>query len=68
MTEVTPPAARVSAALSGESQKNQIAVEVVELLQNLKRHTVFLQKGDEWEFVRIKQWQEAAPMTQPAPR
>jgi len=33
-------------------------VKVTDFLQDTKQHTVFEQKDDQWEFVRVRQWQE----------
>lgn len=58
---------RLGAKLSYNEEQKRIDVEVTDFLDQTKQHTLFEQKGDEWEFVRVKRWEEKIPATQPAP-
>jgi hypothetical protein len=57
---------RLSAKISFDETGKQVGVEVTDFLQDTKQRTVFAQKAGEWQFVRVKQWQEKVPATQPA--
>lgn len=56
----TPPG-RLSAKLTYNENKERIEVQVTDFLQDTKQHTQFVQKGNEWEFEPVKQWQEKVP-------
>ncbi len=61
---VTP--GRLSAKLTHDEKDLRIRVEVTDDLEQTKQHTLFEQRGDEWVFVRAKQWQEKASATSQA--
>jgi len=62
---IPAPPGRLSAKWSYDERQKLVQIEVVDFLQETKQHTFFEQKGDAWEFVRVKQWQETVPATQP---
>lgn len=57
---------RLSAKIAFDESETQVSVEVTDFLQDTKQHTSFSQTKGEWKFVRVKQWQEKVPATQPA--
>lgn len=61
---VTP--GRLGAKFSYDEKQNKVEIEVTDFLQETKLHTKFRQKGTEWAFERVKQWEETVPATQPA--
>jgi hypothetical protein len=59
---------RLSAKFTYNPTVKRISVEVTDFLQDTKQHTLFEQKDEQWDFVRVKQWQEKVPATNPAAR
>ncbi len=57
---VSPPG-RLHAKLSYNEEEKRVQVEVTDSLQGTEQHTLFEQKGGQWEFVRVNQWQQPVP-------
>jgi hypothetical protein len=56
---------RLSAKIAFDENAKRVTVEVTDFLQDTKQHTSFTQANREWRFVRVKQWEEKVPATQP---
>lgn len=58
---IPAPSGRLGAKLNHNDEKKQVEVQVTDFLQDTKQYTIFAQKGGEWAFERVKQWQETVP-------
>jgi hypothetical protein len=58
---------RLRTKLEYNEKEKRIEFQVTDSLEELKQHTLFYQKGNEWEFVPVKRWEEKVPATNPAP-
>jgi hypothetical protein len=66
MTPGVNPAERVSLKLKYDENEKRVEAQVTQNILEMTRHTIFAQTGEKQEFVRVKQWDEKIPSTNPA--